>query len=52
MGIPKKHGDYFYFSYNSGLEDQSLVYKMKEKNRRELIIKNPLDVAELFMDPK
>jgi prolyl oligopeptidase len=52
MGIPKKHGDYYYFSYNSGLQDQSLVYKMKEKNKRQLNIKDPLDVAELFMDPK
>lgn len=40
---PEKHGDYYYFSKNSGLQNQSVIYRMK----------NPADTAsaELFLDP-
>ncbi|MFR9649850.1 MAG: prolyl oligopeptidase family serine peptidase [Rikenellaceae bacterium] len=41
QSAPSKHGDYYYFSYNSGLENQASIYRKKE-----------LDAEwELFLDP-
>ncbi len=38
---PVKHGDYYYYSYNDGLQNQSVIYR-----------KSALDAeAELFLDP-
>ena len=51
MGIPAKHGEYYYFSYNSGLQAQTPIYRIKEKNSFELSKDDPLSSAELFWDP-
>ncbi|MFI3281742.1 MAG: prolyl oligopeptidase family serine peptidase [Rikenellaceae bacterium] len=38
---PAKHGDYYYYSYNDGLQNQSVIYR-----------KSSLDAeAEIFLDP-
>jgi prolyl oligopeptidase len=43
MSAPVKHGDYFYFFKNSGLQNEDEMYR----------VKNPADTAkaELFIDP-
>ncbi len=43
MSALSKHGDYYYFYKNSGLQNQSVLYRMK----------NPADTAsaEVFLDP-
>jgi prolyl oligopeptidase len=43
MSAPVKYGDYFYFFKNSGLQNEDVMYRMK----------NPADTAraELFIDP-
>ena len=51
MGIPTKRGDYYYFAYNAGLQDQAITYRMKNKNERLFDIKQPLEVADVFFDP-
>lgn len=43
IGAPSKHGDYFYFSKNDGLQNQSIVYRYK--------INQTPDDAEVFLDP-
>ena len=30
MTVPHKHGAHFYFSYNSGLQNQAIIYKFDE----------------------
>lgn len=30
IGLINKHGDYYYFPYNSGLSNQNIIYKIKE----------------------
>ncbi|MFR9504031.1 MAG: prolyl oligopeptidase family serine peptidase [Rikenellaceae bacterium] len=40
-GAPVKHGDYYYYSYNDGLQNQAVIYR-----------KASLDAeAEIFIDP-
>ncbi|HVB03576.1 MAG TPA: prolyl oligopeptidase family serine peptidase [Chitinophagaceae bacterium] len=43
ISAPDKEGDYYYFSKNSGLQNQSVIYRTR----------NPADTAsaELFLDP-
>lgn len=43
MGIPKKHGDYYYFSKNNGLQNQWVIYRTKK----------PADTAsaQVFLNP-
>src|SRR5690625_2307379 len=43
MSAPVRHGDYYYFTKNSGLQNQSVWYQAK----------NPSDLttAEVFIDP-
>lgn len=41
IGAPQKHGDYYYFSKNSGLQNQNVQYRKKGKEGPE----------ELFLDP-
>jgi prolyl oligopeptidase len=42
VGSPSKHGGYFYFSKNDGLQNQSVIYRKKDLNA---------DDAEVFIDP-
>ena len=50
VGIPVKHGDYYYFGYNPGLSNQNIMYKQKEKNDYKLDPNDPLKNAEVFLD--
>ena len=51
VGIPTKHGEHYYFGYNSGMMPQTQYYRIKEKNSYVTDMKNPLANAELFLDP-
>ena len=53
MSIPYKRGDYYYFSFNVGLQDSPVTYRMKNKNERMFDIKESdlLKYAEVFFDP-
>lgn len=42
MTAPVKHGDYFYFFKNNGLQNQYVLYRSKNENGKE---------AEVFLDP-
>lgn len=41
LGAPSKHGDYYYYFYNDGLQNQSALYRTK----------TPGGEGELFLDP-
>lgn len=43
FGAPFKEGDYYYFSKNNGLQNQSVIYRTKDLRKPEQ--------AELFLDP-
>ncbi len=43
IGIPRKRGDYIYFSKNDGLQDQDVIYRYKREGKPE--------EAEVFLDP-
>jgi prolyl oligopeptidase len=51
VGIPTKHGEHYYFGYNSGMMPQTQYYRIKEKNSYVTDMKNPLANAELYLDP-
>lgn len=38
---PSKHGEWWYYSYNNGLQNQSVLYRTK----------NPSEAGEVFLDP-
>ena len=38
---PRKHGDWWYYTYNDGLQNQSVIYRTKE----------PGEAGEVFFDP-
>ena len=38
---PRKHGDWWYYTYNDGLQNQSVIYRTKE----------PGEAGEVFLDP-
>ncbi len=38
---PSKHGEWWYYSYNNGLQNQSVLYRTK----------NPSETGEVFLDP-
>ena len=40
-GAPGKHGDWWYYTYNDGLQNQSVIYRTKE----------PGTPGEVFLDP-
>lgn len=42
VGSPKKHGDYYYFYKNDGLQNQYVLYRKQDLAS---------DVAEVFIDP-
>lgn len=43
IGVPREHGDYFYFSKNDGLQNQNVLYRYKKGASPE--------EAEVFLDP-
>lgn len=51
VGIPSKHGDHYFFGYNSGLMAQTQWYRIKQKGSYHVDNMDPLKDAELFMDP-
>ena len=42
MGIPFKEGEYYFYSYNTGLQNQNIIYMKKELDRRG---------RSIFLDP-
>ena len=50
LGLVNKKGDHYYFQYNTGLQNQFVQYRVKEKNTFRLN-EDPLDGAEVFLDP-
>ena len=51
VGLMKKFGDYYYFKYNTGLQNQGAQYRVKEKNTWQVDYSDPLKDAEVFLDP-
>lgn len=51
IGLMKRHGDHYYYSYNSGLQNQAVYYKVKEKNSYEIDYDDPVKESEVFLDP-
>ena len=51
IGLVNKHGDHYYFLYNSGLSNQSVQYKIKEKNSYKLNEDDILSGTDVFLDP-
>jgi prolyl oligopeptidase len=41
MGVPEKEGDYYFYTYNTGLQNQSVVYLKKQLDAK----------GEVFLDP-
>ncbi len=41
VGAPSKHGDYYYYSYNDGLQNQSVIYRTTSLEEQ----------GEIFFDP-
>lgn len=46
-----KHGNHYYFQYNSGLKSQSVEYKILKENHFRINQTNPLEGTELLIDP-
>ena len=51
IGLINKHGDHYYFPYNSGLSNQNIIYKIKEKDSYKLNQADILSGTEVFLDP-
>lgn len=46
-----KHGNHYYFQYNSGLQSQSVEYKILKENEFRINPNDPLEGTELLIDP-
>lgn len=46
-GIPMKHGDHYYFFYNSGLQNQFVMYRIDEPGK---MVTEGLEGASVFLD--
>ena len=51
ISVPAKHGSYYYFTYNTGLQNQNVIYRMKKPNYYKVQNVNLTEDAEVFMDP-
>lgn len=51
IGLMKRHGDYYYFNYNSGLQNQAVYYRVKQKNSFRIDYEDPTKGSEVFLDP-
>ena len=51
VGLVNKHGDHYYFQYNSGLNNQSVMYKITEPNSYKLDANDITKGCEVFLDP-
>lgn len=51
VGAPTKYGDHYYFTYNSGKQNDAVTYKITEPNKYLLNQDDPLAGTELFFDP-
>jgi prolyl oligopeptidase len=50
-GIPKKRGDHYYFFYNTGLQNQNIMYKITAPNTYKTDDADPLAGTTVFLDP-
>ena len=51
IGLMKRHGDHYYYHYNSGLQNQAVYYKVSRKNSFEIDYDEPTKGSEVFLDP-
>ena len=51
VGVPEKHGDHYYFYYNFGKFEQSILLEIKEKNSYKINKDDPMDGTNVFLDP-
>ena len=51
VGLVHKQGDYYYFNYNSGLQNQAVLYRVKQKNTWNIDWEHPFFDAEVFLNP-
>ena len=47
----EKQGDHYFFSYNSGLQNQNVYYRVKRRNTYKIDYDNLEDEAVPFLDP-
>lgn len=51
MGLMKKQGDHYYYNYNSGLQNQAVYYRVKQKDTWRIDVNDPVKDSEVFLDP-
>lgn len=49
--VLSKQGDYYYFSHNTGLQNQFVYHRIKEQNSYKINPDAPLEGTEVFLDP-
>ena len=51
LGIPNKRGNHYYFNYNTGLQNQPVMYKITAENTYTINQENSIEGTEVFIDP-